>query len=189
MDHSKELKNSEGYCRGLIFSWTSSKVMVFQRGSGSTLWRTPLEPFWRPMVTWRRVLRTIFIMHENLPVGHAPDPWRGMSPDFGEIFLDTWTWFLEDATQFELSDFEHAAFEDPLKTRGKPSTIVSAGRARRTGRNHACTKNNFFVVMINLPLWKSTRCEMSPCPDNNILVCFNLNEATHVETQAQTQTR
>ena len=54
----KSIKNNVNWCRELIIWLTWARDIVSQRGVQSADWRTPPEPIWRPLVTWRRVLRT-----------------------------------------------------------------------------------------------------------------------------------
>ena len=56
----KSTKNYGNPCRVCFVSWISCGDIMDQRESRPPWWRMGSWTFWRPLVTWRRVLRTMF---------------------------------------------------------------------------------------------------------------------------------
>ena len=58
-------KSAENYgdtCRVCFVSWISCGDIMDQRGSRNGWWRMGSWAIWRPLVTWRRMLRTIKVI-------------------------------------------------------------------------------------------------------------------------------
>ena len=64
----KSAKNYGEPCRVCFDSWICGGDIKGQRGLWLPLWRMGSGAIWRPWVTWRRVLRTIFMERLGGPV-------------------------------------------------------------------------------------------------------------------------
>ena len=107
----------------ILFHGFELEISWLKGGPGVQTGGPPPEPIWRPLVTWRRMLRTIFrhpqILQNRAGISKVPVHFGISSMDHSKEHQKL-LWLISSL----------------LETRGKPSTIVSAGRARRTCSNH-----------------------------------------------------